>query len=49
MHSTSYQDCKNSPSYIRDIVLTDEVLAEKERYKAITSELDSTFTEILGY
>lgn len=28
---------------------TDELLAEKERYKAISDELDSTFAELAGY
>ncbi|CAI9721612.1 Hypothetical predicted protein [Octopus vulgaris] len=30
-------------------VLEDELLAEKERYKAISDELDQTFAELAGY
>lgn len=30
-------------------MLTDELLAEKERYKAISDDLDQTFAEIAGY
>lgn len=29
--------------------LEDELLAEKERYKSISDELDSTFAELAGY
>jgi len=29
--------------------LTDELLAEKEKYKSLSDELDSTFTELAGY
>lgn len=29
--------------------VSDELLAEKERYKAISDELDQTFAELAGY
>jgi len=29
--------------------MADELLAEKERYKSISDELDSTFAELAGY
>ena len=29
--------------------LTDELLAEKEKYKGISEDLDQTFAELAGY
>lgn len=31
------------------LLFSDELLAEKERYKAISDELDQTFAELAGY
>lgn len=35
--------------FIPCLLLADELLAEKERYKAISDELDQTFAELAGY
>ena len=32
-----------------DVCVTDELLAEKEKYKGISEELDETFTELAEY
>lgn len=31
------------------ILVSDELLSEKEKYKAISDELDATFAELAGY
>lgn len=34
---------------MKDLFFSDELLTEKEKYKAISDELDATFAELAGY
>lgn len=45
----TYTNFRNAPEILLPTFFSDELLAEKEKYKAISDELDQTFAELAGY
>jgi hypothetical protein len=36
-------------NYLKSLIISDELVHEKEKFKAISDELDQTFAEMSGY